>query len=53
MGRGKEVNKVEKFWLLIGQASMFSEANFFFTFSCFWGQEIEQFLHLELPKAVI
>lgn len=39
MGRGKEVNKVEKFWLLIGQASMFSEANFFLPFVVFDGRK--------------
>ena len=29
MGFGKEVDRAETLWLLIGQTSMFSEANFF------------------------
>lgn len=39
MGRGKEINKGKKFWLLIGQGSVFSEANFFLPLVVFDGRK--------------
>lgn len=39
MVKGKEVDKAETLWLLIGQASMFSEANFFLSLVAFDGKK--------------
>ena len=54
MGKGKEVDKAETLWLLIGQASMFSEANLFLPLVAFDGKKQKSSVsHLKLPKAVI
>ena len=54
MGFGKEVDRAETLWLLIGQTSMFSEANFFLPLDASDGKKQKSsVLYLKLPKAVL